>query len=75
MCAIKAQHTARAALDALAAGKAVTVAYGLAQPGMAADVHVDRAVKVADPALHAAGRIRNDYAAYQRLAAFLFMTK
>ena len=58
MGAFKAQDTARAMGNTLAAGQAVAVVYRDAQPDMPADIDLDRADEGANPALHATGRFR-----------------
>ena len=75
MRALEAQNATRTALDAFTTGKAVAVTYGLAQPGMTANVDVYRTVKVAYTTLHTARWICNNNATHQGLPAFLFMAE
>src|SRR5690242_12031937 len=67
--AFEAEHAARTAADALAAGQAIAGVDGPAAAGAGADVDADGAIVGADAALHAAGGLGHDLGLGQRLAS------
>ena len=60
--AFKTEHTTRATRHAFATGQAMAVLDWLAQPGVAADINLDRTTVRADAALYTAGAIGYDVA-------------
>ena len=75
ICALKTQHTPRAARYTLAAGQTAAVVDGFPFPGVSAHINTNWACEGANTALHAADRLRDNLPFHQCFAPINFSLK